>query len=77
MAMRETQRPLVIRSGADLGWWLKRGAVDGILVGIAFIVFELLFAAAMLGADAFGTPLRMIGAIIVHHISQVTKSCEL
>lgn len=61
--MRETQWAQAIRSGADLGWWLKWRAFGGILAGIALIVFELLFAAAMLGADAFGTVLHMSGSV--------------
>jgi hypothetical protein len=63
MAVHDTHRPPVTGTPTDLGWWVKQGAIGGIIAGIVFALFEMIAAALMMGADAFVMPLRMIGAI--------------
>jgi hypothetical protein len=52
-----------ILSRADIGWWLRHGAIGGFVAGIPFALFEMAAAAMMMGAEATTMPLRMIGAI--------------
>ncbi len=51
------------RRHTDTGWWLKQGAIGGVIAGVAFAMFEMLATALLNGAAAFFMPLRMIGAI--------------
>jgi hypothetical protein len=50
---------------SEVPWALGVGAAGGIIAGIVFAAFEMLAAAALMGADAFFMPLRMIGAILI------------
>ena len=45
----------------DFGWWVKQGALGGLIAGIVFAIFEMIMAAIL--KDAFFGPLRMIGGI--------------
>jgi hypothetical protein len=54
-----------LHTGLDLNWWVKHGAIGGIIVGLVFALFEMVAAALMMGASAFWMPLRMIGAILL------------
>lgn len=49
--------------GIDTGSAIKQGIAGGIVAGLVFAMFEMVAAAALMGADAFFMPLRMIGAI--------------
>ncbi len=53
------------RPRADVAWWVKQGAIGGLLAGVVFAMFEMIVAALMMGASAFWMPLRMIGAIVL------------
>ncbi len=53
------------QASADVGRWVKRGAIGGVIAGIVFAMFEMIMAAVLSGADAFFMPLRMIGAIVL------------
>ncbi len=53
------------QASADVGPWVKQGAVGGVIAGIVFAMFEMIMAAVLNGADAFFMPLRMIGAIVL------------
>ena len=53
------------QASADVGPWVKQGAVGGVIAGIVFAMFEMIMAAVLSGADAFFMPLRMIGAIVL------------
>jgi uncharacterized membrane protein YagU involved in acid resistance len=48
---------------AEVPWALTQGAIGGIVAGVVFAAFEMIVAAAMMGAEAFFMPLRTIGAI--------------
>jgi len=50
---------------ADMGDWIKYGALGGLIAGIVFAMFEMIMAAIMNGGDAFFMPLRMIGAMVL------------
>lgn len=54
---------IATRRHTDTGWWLKQGAIGGVIAGVAFAMFEMLATALLNGAAAFFMPLRMIGAI--------------
>ncbi|MBI4493405.1 MAG: hypothetical protein HY690_11510 [Chloroflexi bacterium] len=60
MALQSPQR-----TSLDSSWGLQHGILGGIIAGIVFAMFEMVVAAAMMGADAFFMPLRMIGAIVL------------
>jgi hypothetical protein len=51
----------VTRSEAP--WAIRQGAAAGVVAGVVFAAFEMVVSAVMMGAAAFWTPLRMIGAI--------------
>jgi len=51
------------RGHTDTGWWLKQGAIGGVIAGVVIAMFEMLATALLNGAAAFFMPLRMIGAI--------------
>ena len=51
----------VTRSEAP--WAIRQGAMAGVVAGVVFAAFEMVVSAVMMGAAAFWTPLRMIGAI--------------
>jgi len=53
------------QASADVGPWVKQGAVGGVIAGIVFAMFEMIMAAVLGGADTFFMPLRMIGAIVL------------
>ncbi len=50
---------------ADVGDWIKYGALGGLIAGIVFAMFEMIMAAVLDGSDAFFMPLRMIGATVL------------
>ncbi len=50
---------------AEMGDWIKYGALGGLIAGIVFALFEMIMAAIMMGGDAFFMPLRMIGAMVL------------
>ena len=47
----------------NLGWWIKHGALGGLIAGVIFALFEMLMAALL--QEAFFGPLRMIGATVL------------
>ncbi len=51
------------RARHDIGWWVKQGAIGGLIAGIVFAMFEMLMAALL--QEAFFGPLRMIGATVL------------
>jgi uncharacterized membrane protein YagU involved in acid resistance len=53
------------RYRADLGSWVRQGALGGFIAGIVFAMFEMVMAALMNGVGAFFMPLRMIGAMVL------------
>ncbi len=53
------------RRHTDTGWWVKQGAIGGVIAGLVFSMFEMIVAAVLNGAAAFFMPLRMIGAIVL------------
>ncbi len=55
MAIKST-----VRTQLNSAWGIKHGIIGGIVAGIVFAMFEMVVAAAMMGADAFFMPLRMI-----------------
>ena len=54
---------IATRRHTDTGWWLKQGAIGGVIAGVALAMFDMLATALLNGAAAFFMPLRMIGAI--------------
>lgn len=56
-------RRVPLRTG--FGWWARHGAIGGIVGGLVFAVYTMVFAALMEGMDALFTPLRLIGAIVI------------
>ena len=48
---------------AELGRWVKHGAIGGLLTGFVFALFEMVMATVQMGGEAFFMPLRMIGGI--------------
>jgi len=50
---------------SEVPWALRQGIVGGVVAGLVFAAFEMIASAAMMGADAFFMPLRMIGAIVL------------
>jgi hypothetical protein len=65
MATYRTHGTQAVSGRSDLGWWLKHGAIGGLIAGIVFAMFEMIVAALMMGMDAFWMPMRMIGAIVL------------
>jgi hypothetical protein len=47
----------------DVGGWMKKGAIGGLIAGILFAMVETIAAAALMGLNAVSLPLRMIGGI--------------
>lgn len=47
----------------DVGGWMKKGAIGGLIAGILFAMAETIAAAALMGLNAVSLPLRMIGGI--------------
>jgi hypothetical protein len=62
LAARPAPRPEARR---DLGWWAMHGAFGGLIAGLIFAAFEMIMAAALMGAEAFFMPLRMIGGLLL------------
>jgi hypothetical protein len=50
---------------SEVPWALGVGVAGGIVAGLVFAAFEMIATAALMGAEAFFMPLRMIGAILV------------
>jgi len=57
----QEQATRVVVKYPNYGTWLKQGAYGGIIAGVTFALFEMIFAA--LTANNFFGPLRMIGAV--------------
>ncbi len=64
MAIMMERSHLPVRR-SELPWALRTGAIGGIVAAIVFALFEMIASAAMMGAEGFFMPLRMIGAILV------------
>jgi hypothetical protein len=58
-------QPHVPVTRSELPWAIRQGAIAGVVAGIIFAAFEMVASAALMGAAAFWTPLRMIGAILL------------
>jgi hypothetical protein len=56
----DTERPV---SRKEPEWWVKHGVIAGVLGGITFVVYEMVFVLLTRGAHAVLMPLRLIGAI--------------
>jgi hypothetical protein len=65
MAIYERRGTQATHAPTDLGWWLKHGAIGGLIAGIVFAMFEMIVAALMMGMSAFWMPMRMIGGIVL------------
>lgn len=49
----------------DFTWSARHGAIGGMVGGIVFAVYTMVFAALVDGMDALFVPLRLIGAMVI------------
>ena len=58
--MRDIHLPV---TRAEIPWALTQGMLGGIVAGIVFAIFEMVVSAAIMAAEAFFMPFRMIGPV--------------
>jgi hypothetical protein len=63
MAIYDMYESAQIQTHMNWNWWVRQAATGGVVAGLIFALFEMVAAAALTGANALFTPLRMVVAI--------------